>query len=343
MSKSPFFTIGIPVYNMEKWVAACLDSILCQDFADFELICVDDGSRDSSLEILNSYAAKDSRIKVIHKENSGVSLTRNAIHANARGEYIYAIDSDDVMCENVLSAVYDIIVKNNYPDIVQTGCIKNFNGNITTSSCVYPGDEYFDPSLTKDERAVKLWADAKFAPFGSTRFIRRKLISDNGIMFSSRYCALEDSDFSVELHRKMNSIVYTDIPSFVYMLRDTSVSTVFSLNYFKSMITRWVDFYQETEFWNLSDEYRSIVRKEEIKFLTHFREYTMIAYTEFADSKTALEAVGIIETLLGNKIKKLPVPNGKSGIIFRLYNIFGIRRVCTLLYRYLRLKGVIKE
>ncbi|MBP1554061.1 MAG: glycosyltransferase, partial [Oscillospiraceae bacterium] len=131
MSKSPFFTIGIPVYNMEKWVAACLDSILCQDFADFELICVDDGSRDSSLEILNSYAAKDSRIKVIHKENSGVSLTRNAIHANARGEYIYAIDSDDVMCENVLSAVYDIIVKNNYPDIVQTGCIKNFNGNIT--------------------------------------------------------------------------------------------------------------------------------------------------------------------------------------------------------------------
>ena len=343
MNNTPFFTIGIPVYNTSKWLIGCLDSILCQDFTNFEIICVDDGSYDDSLKILSKYAAKDNRIKVIHKENSGVSLTRNAIHANAKGEYIYAIDSDDIMCENVLPAVYDIIIKNNYPDIVQTGCIKNFNGTITASSCVYPGDEYFDPSLTKDERAVKLWADAKFAPFGSTRFIKRSMIFNNGIMFSPRYCALEDSDFSVELHRKMNSIIYTDIPSFVYMLRDTSVSTVFSLNYFKSMITRWVDFYQETEFWDLSEQYRNIVNNEEIKFITHFREYTMIAYTEFTDSKTALEAVGIIETLLGNKIKKLPVPKGKSGIIFRLYNILGIRRVCTLLYGYLRLKGVIKE
>ena len=107
MSHKPFFTIGIPVYNMSKWVGECLDSILSQNFTDFEIICVDDGSRDNSLEVLNSYAARDSRIKVIHQQNGGRSAARNTGLDNASGDFILFVDSDDYITETTVSILIE--------------------------------------------------------------------------------------------------------------------------------------------------------------------------------------------------------------------------------------------
>ena len=128
MKNRPFFTIGIPVYNTEKWVGECIDSILCQSFDDFEIICVDDGSKDKSLCILNSYAAKDERIKVITRPNGGPATARNAVLHAAEGEYLFFIDSDDTMNTNVLQQAYDTIVKNNCPDLLEVGItVKRFD------------------------------------------------------------------------------------------------------------------------------------------------------------------------------------------------------------------------
>ena len=99
---TPIVSIIVPVYNAAKPLDGdktvlhrCIDSILNQEYRDYELIVVDDGSKDESGKILDEYAAKDSRIKVIHKENSGVSNTRNLAIQNARGKYIQFLDSDD--------------------------------------------------------------------------------------------------------------------------------------------------------------------------------------------------------------------------------------------------------
>ena len=81
-------SIIIPVYNSEKYLGACIDSILSQSFRDFELILVDDGSRDSSQRICDDYAQKDSRVKVIHQENGGVSSARNAGLSAVRGVFV---------------------------------------------------------------------------------------------------------------------------------------------------------------------------------------------------------------------------------------------------------------
>lgn len=104
----PEISIIVPVYNVEKYLEQCIDSILTQTFEDFELILVDDGSPDKCPEICDEYAQKDDRVRVIHKENGGVSSARNAGMKLACGEYILFCDSDDYVsplwCELMLNA-----------------------------------------------------------------------------------------------------------------------------------------------------------------------------------------------------------------------------------------------
>ena len=91
----PIVSIIVPVYNAEKFLNRCVDSILGQEYKDFELILVDDGSRDMSGSICDAYAKTDERVVVIHKENSGVSDTRNQGIERAKGTYLQFVDSDD--------------------------------------------------------------------------------------------------------------------------------------------------------------------------------------------------------------------------------------------------------
>ena len=90
-------SIIVPIYNVEEYIAECIDSILAQTYKDWELILVDDGSTDNSGKICDEYALKDNRIKVIHKENGGLSSARNAGIDNISGNLITFIDSDDVI------------------------------------------------------------------------------------------------------------------------------------------------------------------------------------------------------------------------------------------------------
>ena len=107
MNNTPKISIIVPVYNVEEYITECIDSILSQTYKDCELILVDDGSSDNSGKICDEYALKDNRIKVIHKENGGLSSARNAGLDIAKGEYITFIDSDDVLLNN---DIYDKII-----------------------------------------------------------------------------------------------------------------------------------------------------------------------------------------------------------------------------------------
>ena len=112
---SPLISVIIPVYNAEKTLVKCIESVLMQDVTDFELILVDDGSKDSSGDICNRYAAKDSRVRVIHKKNGGVSSARNRGLEVASGEWITFVDSDDSIGENffhdVEAAHEDLLIR----------------------------------------------------------------------------------------------------------------------------------------------------------------------------------------------------------------------------------------
>lgn len=116
-------SIIVPIYNVEKYLTACIDSILASSYRDFELILVDDGSPDDCGRICDEYAAKDSRIKVIHQENQWVSAARNAGLKAATGEYIAFVDSDDVIHPRMLEVLHDAIISGEYDYSMVSGVI----------------------------------------------------------------------------------------------------------------------------------------------------------------------------------------------------------------------------
>jgi len=113
-TKCPAVSVIVPAYNTEKYIKECLDSLLAQTFKDFEAICIDDGSTDKSLSIFNEYAARDPRIEVLSQKNQGVVAARNNAIAAAHGEYIFPLDSDDMIAPDCLESLYNFITANDY-------------------------------------------------------------------------------------------------------------------------------------------------------------------------------------------------------------------------------------
>ena len=107
--KSPLISVIVPVYKVEKYLPACLDSLLAQTYRNFELIVVNDGSPDSCWQIMQRYAAQDARVRIFNKENGGVSSARNFGLDVARGEYIGFVDSDDFVLPQYLEWLYDAL------------------------------------------------------------------------------------------------------------------------------------------------------------------------------------------------------------------------------------------
>ena len=118
-------SIVVPVYNTEKYLKRCVDSILAQTYTDLEIILVDDGSKDSSGAICDEYAKQDQRIQVVHKKNGGVSSARNLGLDLAQGEYIAFVDSDDYLDPNMYEEMYKVALEYNC-EVVLTDCIKEY-------------------------------------------------------------------------------------------------------------------------------------------------------------------------------------------------------------------------
>lgn len=145
------FSIVVPVYNVEKYLSGCIDSLLAQTFADFELILVDDGSKDESPQICDDYQEKDSRIQVIHKPNAGSNSARNRGIFVATGEYICLVDSDDTVepdwLEHVRQAIFSVPEA---PDLVVYGYQEVYSDRtVDVPLLIEPG--YYDKSRLERE------------------------------------------------------------------------------------------------------------------------------------------------------------------------------------------------
>lgn len=151
---TPLYSILLPVHNSGKWLNKCIDSIRKQTFSDYEVIIVDDGSTDGSSEICDRYAEEDDRVHVIHQENAGLPTSRAVCVQNAKGEYVWPMDSDDWIHPEALSTISEHAKKAGYPDVICFGYKVVRNNYESENVPQLPEGKYEKPDV-----------DAKIRPF----------------------------------------------------------------------------------------------------------------------------------------------------------------------------------
>lgn len=187
------FSIIIPIYNAEKYLVECVDSVLCQTYTNFELILVDDGSPDSCPFICDKYASDDSRVKVVHQKNAGQAAARNAGVDISQGDYLMFLDSDDYYAtKDVLKQVNEK-VESSSADVVLFGYKKLYESDGSFGSAVTNFPEFTDKSSPSDV-VISLLQNDIYDGCAWTKAIKRTLIVDNAIRFRPGMIS-EDSDW----------------------------------------------------------------------------------------------------------------------------------------------------
>lgn len=212
----PKVSVIIPVYNTEKYLEECLDSVIHQTLKDIEIICINDGSTDNSLEILKKYKQKDSRIITIDQENSGAAIARNKGIKIANGEYLSFIDSDDYIDLDFLEKLYSASNNGNC-DVVTTVNVKNVDENLNQS---YKNIFINSKQLNFIERADMFVKTG----ISCNKIYKNSFIKNNNIYYTEDKAASEDlyfTVFSLLLANKVNIINNT---SYYYRQVNNSLS-----------------------------------------------------------------------------------------------------------------------
>lgn len=208
-------SIVVPVYNREKNLSRCIESIIRQSLKEFECILVDDGSTDNSGAICDSFALKDSRIKVIHQKNKGVSAARNIGISIAIGEYVGFVDSDDWIDENMYSFLYNNAIEKK-ADISICGCYPFNCGK----------NKRFLPSL--DAIHSMLASNYLLGGFSFTRLINKKLLES--VKFNENIKCYEDIAFFYQLFQLAKTIYWNDVPCYHFDGGGDSLTSSYLLN-----------------------------------------------------------------------------------------------------------------
>ena len=204
-------SVIVPVYNVEKCLHRCVDSILAQTFTDFELLLFNDGSKDNSGVICDEYAAKDSRVCVFHKENGGVSSARNVGLDNAEGEWVTFVDSDDYVLPAFLATFVDLCKSN--PDLCIQGIIPNYEISseykITKTSVDYNGNL---------QEVLLLLNDCQMFGSLANKLFKKSIIDEYRLRLNCSFKYREDEEFLLRYIQFSQNVVATKNGGYVYIV-----------------------------------------------------------------------------------------------------------------------------
>ena len=223
------FSVIVPIYNIEKYIRRCIDSVLMQSFADFELILVDDGSPDNCGAICDEYAAKDSRIKVIHKENGGLVSARQAGIKIASGDYIFNLDGDDAVLPHALESAYKIICDTN-ADIISFSYKCSINGKIGDVVEDLADEGLYNKSQIIEHIFPKLLSDKNMNHifyFLWGKAIKRELAQKHQLYVNPAISLGEDLSCIVPCFLEAETVYMSKTAVYLYTIRNDSISTDF--------------------------------------------------------------------------------------------------------------------
>ena len=212
-------TIIIPIYNCEKFIDRCLNSIINQTYKNIEIILINDGSTDNSMQIIDKYKEKDNRIKVIDKKNEGVSASRNIGIELSNGEYITFVDADDWLELDAIEKMYNTIVAHNV-DVVRANYFinKNTTENISIGKMYDLSNKVIKNYDFKDVKMLEYFLLAKnsIPNLVMLLLIKKEILKINNIKFDINLYMMEDVYFYLNLFLHIESIYYMDIPVYHY-------------------------------------------------------------------------------------------------------------------------------
>lgn len=266
----PLISIIIPVYNVEKYLADCLDSLVNQTMSDIEIICVNDGSKDNSLAILEDYAKREKRIALLNQPNSGVSVARNNALKQVRGEYYMFVDSDDWIDANACEVAYNCAIKEN-ADCLMFSYVKEFGSHSIVNHLfekkyiVWNADEVkknfhrrlFGP--IGKELSYPQNMDILVSPcmqlFKTSKFVHIPFVDIREVG------TFEDGLYQMVLYKDCSRFVYIDKPYYHYRkTNEASITTRYKADLAEKFQHLWNVIEGYIKEFNLGNEYNEALR-----------------------------------------------------------------------------------
>ena len=313
MKKDVLLTVVIPVYNVEKYLKRCIESILIQEWKNYDILLVDDGSIDNSPQICDDYAKAYDFISVIHKKNGGLSAARNTGISHAEGEYVYFPDSDDWIEPDTFIALAEVVESQKF-DIISFNreFVKGEEDAIVSDSLVtqvFEGKDAF----------VQMLKHSYITGFANDKIYRKSLFIDNKIMFpSGKY--YEDLGTNYKLFLLSEKVYATNQKYYHYLIDNPdSITQSWNEKKFRDMF----EFYKEVFY---SDFVRSQLNEEELQLLQRYYVSGLIhilasLYKSKLDKKYIDITDEVKQELLKNKVSLSQMkdqPNKLKYVLFRL-------------------------
>lgn len=240
LAGDPYFSVILSIYNVDLYLDECIQSILDQNFQSYELILVDDGATDRSPVICDEYAKRFPQIRVIHKQNGGLSSARNAGLEIARGQYIWWVDADDWIEPDALSCLYEASVAEK-PDMVKFNFYRVGQNQHRLDCKIAPG-KYLGSEETKKVLREAFLFPGKFSLSAWGHIYKKEFLKDKVLSFvSERIIGSEDYLFNLCALADAGSIHVIKDPLYNYRLREGSLTQ----RYRKNLLEKYTDLFQK--------------------------------------------------------------------------------------------------
>lgn len=302
-------SIIVPVYNSEKSLHKCIDSILCQTYKSIELLLINDGSKDHSGEICEEYANKDSRVRVFHKENGGVSSARNVGLDNARGEWITFCDSDDTVMPEWIENFSELYIGNAL-------VVQGFSPSIEDK---FKSGGKFRSGVLSVGSALSYLYECSALGYVWNKLFLRSIIIKNHVRFCPEVTFREDELFTLQYCENIAEVAFSSkqgynyrVPNFVVKYQDSNMFDIYCRQYAAAQKILWSD---------------GDILNEEL-----FKCVTSSLFDLYKDNLVYdASALRRYKSLCGNKLLKLPALSNFTKMVYLL--------PIALCHRILLLKG----
>lgn len=325
-------SVVVPIYNSERFISECLESILNQSFHDYEIILIDDGSVDNSLAICTKFCQRYPNVRLFHEENGGAAKARNMGIKYAKGNYIYFVDSDDVMCSNALKEIsddfnygYDMIF-GNFISWDYINSKKEIWDDITEIDI-----DASDSIGTFCEKYARSNGQIPWNPYQA--FYKRKILVDHNLKFNEKFTVGEDCDFFFEYIKYVKTFKVENSNLVLYRIVNNSNSLIrsYNCNNIMSQLVVFKKLYDKSYYFNNEE----LMKKY---FATRFTNVVILIgnISKMQDRDTCIAYVQknidmIYQTTSGVKYRMLQCICKAFGLKVAISVTSSIRRVVTAL------------